>query len=178
MKKGLNLKKLAASAVLTALGVALSPLSIPVGPTRVYPWQHMINGVGGVMLGPWYAALTATLIGLIRNGLGTGTIFAFPGGIPGALVVGFAHRYLLRKDHAALTEPIGTGLGGVLSGLAVAPAALQAGVIKAAMPLQLFVGAFLASSIPGSVIGYLALVALRRTKILEQFAEEIGGGFT
>lgn len=171
MEKSLNIKRLAASAVLTALGVALSPLFIPVGPTKVYPWQHMINGVAGVMLGPWYAALIATLIGLIRNGLGTGTIFAFPGGIPGALVVGFVYRYLLRRDYAALTEPIGTGLGGVLSALVVAPVAFQAGIIKAVMPLQVFVAAFLASSIPGSIIGYLALIALRRTKILQQFTE-------
>jgi len=171
MEKSLNIKRLAASAVLTALGVALSPLFIPVGPTKVYPWQHMINGVAGVMLGPWYAALIATLIGLIRNGLGTGTIFAFPGGIPGALVVGFIYRYLLRRDYAALTEPIGTGLGGVLSALVVAPMAFQAGIIKAVMPLQVFVAAFLASSIPGSIIGYLALIALRRTKILQQFTE-------
>lgn len=171
MEKSLNIKRLAASAVLTALGVALSPLFIPIGPTKVYPWQHMINGVTGVMLGPWYAALIATLIGLIRNGLGTGTVFAFPGGIPGALVVGFIYRYLLRKDYAALTEPIGTGLGGVLSALVVAPMAFQAGIIKAVMPLQVFVAAFLASSIPGSIIGYLALIALRRTKILQQFTE-------
>ncbi|MEM2122220.1 MAG: energy coupling factor transporter S component ThiW [Candidatus Bathyarchaeia archaeon] len=164
----LEVKTLSVSAVLTALGVALSPLSIPVGPAKIYPWQHMINGVAGVMLGPWYAALVATLVGLVRNGLGTGTIFAFPGGIPGALIVGFLHRHLIRKDYAALTEPIGTGLGGVLSALVVAPVAFHAGIIKAVMPLQLFVGAFLASSIPGSVIGYLALVALRRTGILQQ----------
>ncbi|MBS7644618.1 MAG: energy coupling factor transporter S component ThiW [Candidatus Bathyarchaeia archaeon] len=168
MKESLRVKKVTASAVLTALGVALSPLFIPMGPTKVYPWQHMINGVAGVMLGPWYAALIATLVGLIRNGLGTGTIFAFPGGIPGALTVGFLHRHLIRRDYAALAEPIGTGLGGVLSALVVAPMALHTGVIKAAMPLQLFVGAFLASSIPGSIVGYLVLIALRRTGILQQ----------
>ncbi len=128
----------------------------------------MINGISGVMLGPWYAALIAIFIGTIRNGLGTGTIFAFPGGIPGALVVGLVYRYLYKRDLAALTEPIGTGLGGVISALIVAPLMFQVGVISSVLPLHLFIAAFLASSIPGAVIGYVVLKVLRRIGVIEK----------
>ena len=80
-------KKIALTAVLIALTVVLSPFYIPLGTTKCFPAQHLMNAVAGVLLGPWYAALMALATGTIRNILGMGTIYAFPGGIPGALVV-------------------------------------------------------------------------------------------
>jgi len=127
----------------------------------------MVNAIAGVLLGPWYAAVMATAAGVVRNMLGTGTIFAFPGGIPGALVVGFTHRYLLKRDYAALTEPIGTGLiGAALSALIVGPIAMELGIIGKTMTFDAFVVAFLASSIPGSILGFVALLAVRRGGVL------------
>ncbi|MEM2896597.1 MAG: energy coupling factor transporter S component ThiW [Candidatus Bathyarchaeia archaeon] len=154
------------SIVLTAVAIVLSPFYIPAGPTKLYPAQHMINAISGVLLGPWYAIIIATMAGVIRNLLGTGTIFAFPGGIPGALIVGLLHRYVLKKDYAALTEPIGTALGAFLSALLIAPMAFQFGVIKSIMPLQVFLIAFLISSIPGSFIGFTVILLLRKTGIV------------
>ncbi|MFN3621855.1 MAG: energy coupling factor transporter S component ThiW, partial [Nitrososphaerales archaeon] len=99
VKKAVRAKKVALLAVFIALGVALSiyPGSIPVGPTKVFPFQHMINGILGVALGPWYAAVAALATGLLRISIGTGTIFALPGGIPGALVVGIVYRYVFKS---------------------------------------------------------------------------------
>jgi|GEM_PF-5345547 len=109
------------SGVLVALCVALSGLYFPVGPTKVYPFQHMVNAIAGVLLGPWWAALIATLAAVIRNLLGVGTIFAFPGGIPGALVVGLLYRWI-KRDWVAFLEPLGTGLiGATLSAWLVVP---------------------------------------------------------
>jgi energy coupling factor transporter S component ThiW len=159
-------RRVAATAVMAATAVALSPLSFPIGPTKVYPAQHMINGVGGVLLGPWYAVLVAAVAAILRNALGTGTIFAFPGGIPGALTVGLFHRYLWKKDYAALTEPVGTALGAVISALVIAPFAFQSGAIKSVLPLETFLIAFLASSIPGSVLGFAILLVLRKSRNL------------
>ena len=165
-KERSNTRKIAQAAVLAATAVALSPLSLPIGPTRVYPAQHMINGVGGVLLGPWYAMLVALIAAVVRNALGTGTIFAFPGGIPGALIVGLVHRYLWRRDYAALTEPVGTACGAVISALLVAPLAFQLGFIKSILALEAFVVAFLISSVPGSILGLTALLVIRRSKSL------------
>ncbi|MDO9509074.1 MAG: energy coupling factor transporter S component ThiW, partial [Thermovirgaceae bacterium] len=46
------LRKLVLTALLSAAGVLLSSLSIPLGPTRCFPFQHAINVIAGVLLGP------------------------------------------------------------------------------------------------------------------------------
>ena len=150
-------KRAALGAVLTALTVSLSTFYIPLGTTKCFPAQHMVNGVAGVLLGPWYAAVMAVATGTIRNTLGLGTLYAFPGGIPGALVVGLVHRYLLKNDSAALSEPIGTvAVGATLSALVLAP------MQGHSLTLYFFWTAFAASSIPGAFLGYVVLKALRR----------------
>jgi energy coupling factor transporter S component ThiW len=151
-------RPVALAAVLIAVATALSPLSIPVGPTKVFPIQHMTNAIAGVLLGPVYAVFIAVVVGILRNALGTGTFFAFPGGIPGALVVGLLHKYLVKKDFTAFSEPVGTSVGGAVSWLIV-----QAGFIKSSLSLLGFISAFLASSIPGSILGFIVLVMIRRS---------------
>jgi len=173
-RKTIETKKLAQATILTALAVALSPIFFPVGPTKCLPWQHMVNVLAGILLGPLYAVVVATVAGVLRNLLGTGTIFAFPGGIPGALIVGLVHKFLQKaaprwSDLAAFTEPIGTGLiGAALSALIVAPIALGYGVIKTVMPLTGFIIAFSVSSIAGTILGFLALIALRKSGVAPQ----------
>ncbi|MGQ9631572.1 MAG: energy coupling factor transporter S component ThiW [bacterium] len=158
-----ELRKLVYTALLSAMAIALSSfMIIPVGPTKVQPIQHAMNVIAGVLLGPWYAALGALVVGLVRNALGTGTLFAFPGGIPGALVVGLAYKYI-KRDWVGLLEPIGTGpIGATISYFIVAPL-----IGKTGMTLWFFQMAFLASSIPGSVLGLLAVLAIKRWKVDE-----------
>lgn len=170
-RKTSKAKKMAQTAILTALAVALSPVFFPVGPTKCLPWQHMVNVLAGILLGPVYAVAVATIAGLLRNLIGTGTIFAFPGGIPGALIVGLVHKFLQKvaprwSDLAAFTEPVGTGLiGAVLSSLIVAPLAFGYGVIKTVMPLTGFIIAFSVSSIAGTILGFLVLIGLRKSGV-------------
>ncbi|MBS7630897.1 energy coupling factor transporter S component ThiW [Candidatus Bathyarchaeota archaeon] len=181
--------KIALSAVLTALGVILSPLfSIPMPPIKAYPIQHCINAISGVVLGPFWAVIVATMIGIIRNLLGTGTFFAFPGGIFGGLVVGLVYKYLWRNDLSALTESIGTVVIGATVGYAfisgLAPGEVSYvlgmpvrgvsstmwGVSGGMWVLWLMFGA---SSIPGSFLGFLCLKALRRAGVLKTVSEKI-----
>jgi len=160
VKKQINklvTKRLTLGAVFTALTVALSTFYIPIGATKVFPIQHMMNGLAGVLLGPWYAALVALATGSIRNLLGLGTLYAYPGGIPGAIVVGLVYRYLGESDYATLTEPIGTVvIGATLSALILAPMQGQG------LTLYFFWTAFAVSSVPGSILGYIVLKSLRR----------------
>jgi len=155
------IKQIALSAILTALAVILSPLFIQLGTTKCFPIQHMINAIAGILLGPWYAAIVALTTGMIRNALGLGTIYAFPGGIPGALVVGFLRNHL-KDDYAALTEPLGTVMiGATLSALIFAP------WLGHPFSLFFFWTAFAASSIPGSILGFIVLKALRRSGVIK-----------
>ncbi|MEM4726266.1 MAG: energy coupling factor transporter S component ThiW [Nitrososphaerales archaeon] len=175
VKKAVRAKKVALLAVFIALGVALSiyPGSIPVGPTKVFPFQHMINGILGVILGPWYAAVAALAIGVLRISIGTGTIFALPGGIPGAIVVGILYRYMSKSRWVPLTEPLGTGIGALVSAFIVAPI-IHAPPIPAAAwawlgltaQWQLFLAAFWASSVPGAILGFIVVLALEKRGLL------------
>lgn len=157
-------RKLVLTAVFAAVPVVLSfvPGSIPVAGAKLLPWQHMTNAVAGVVLGPWYAALAATLAAILRNLFGVGTLLAFPGGIPGAIVVGLAYR-TWRHSWAGLLEPLGTGpVGATLGSLLVAPL-----FMGKAIPLATLLPLFLASSVPGAVLGWLVLQALARARIPE-----------
>ncbi len=156
-----------------ALGVTLSvfPGSVPVGPTRVFPFQHMINALAGILLGPAYAAFIALAIGMLRIGFGTGTIFAIAGGVPGAIVVGLVYHYVIKKDEVALTEPFGTAAGALISALLVAPtigAAQLPTFLGVTAQWELFTIFFLMSSIPGAVLGYILVKALRRGGVIDR----------
>ncbi|MDI6755768.1 MAG: energy coupling factor transporter S component ThiW [Thermodesulfobacteriota bacterium] len=161
MEKMTEVRKLVLTALLAALAVLLSGIHFPVGPTKVFPFQHMVNALAGVIIGPWYGALSALIAGIIRNAIGTGTVFAFPGGIPGVIVVGLMYRWV-RKDWVALTEPLGTGVIGVLLVVLI-----LSPLMGKEFAFAFFFTAFMASSVPGSIIGYLLLKTLRKTKFLE-----------
>lgn len=180
--------QIALSAVLTALGVILSPLfSIPMPPIKAYPLQHCINIIAGVMLGPSWAVIIAIMIGIIRNLLGTGTFFAFPGGVFGGLVVGLVCKYLWRSDFSAFTENLGTVVIGAtvgysfVSGLAPGETSYVLGMpVRGVSPTMWGISGgmwvlwlmFGASSIPGSILGFLCLKALRRTGVLKRISEK------
>ncbi len=175
-------KQVSLFVVLTALGIIIAPfLWFPFFTTKAYPGQHLINALAGVMLGPWWAAAAATLIGIIRNALGIGTIYAFPGGIPGGIVVGLVYLLTRRARRpvirylAALAEPIGTVLiGGTLSLAVIAPIIGDPRLLGAIAQyglhqfLPIFWSGWALSSIPGSISGYFILLALDRLGVMSQ----------
>jgi len=109
-------RKVARAVILVAIGVAISPFtSIPIGIAKINPAQHFVNVVGAVLLGPWWAAGIALVIGILRNALGAGTLLAFPGGMIGAFLAGLAYRYTQNIYLGALGEIIGTGILGAAS---------------------------------------------------------------
>ena len=152
-----SLRKGTLAGLFVAAAILLSGIYFPMGPTKCYPFQHAVNVVAGAVLGPWWAAGAAFTASLIRNIMGTGTLFAFPGSIPGAITAGLAFRFF-RKPWAALGEPLGTGLvGAPLSALILGPAM---GKSAGLLALQ---AAFLASSIPGALVGMAVLHVLERS---------------
>jgi len=158
------LRKAAAAGGLAAAGVVLSFVYIPVGPVKCFPFQHAINVIAGITLGPLWAVGAAFTTSLIRNMIGTGSLFAFPGSIFGALFVGFASEILpcRFKWTAALAEPLGTGIIG-----AWASAVIIAPVISKNLGFAFLSVSFLISSIPGSILGILVLYCLKKRKCIE-----------
>lgn len=101
--------------MMTALGVSLSAFSIPVGASRCFPIQHLLNVLAGVFLGPGYALGFSFSTALLRNLLGTGSLLAFPGSMAGALLGALLYRINGKIWAAIAGEIVGTGiLGGIL----------------------------------------------------------------
>lgn len=154
-------RRVAQAVILVAIAVALSPIFIPLGFIKLFPAQHMINVLGGAMLGPWYAVGIAAAAAIIRNLLGVGTPLAFPGGMIGAFLAGWAYILFRRTYAAAIGEVLGTGLlGALVSVWLVAPM-----IMKKTMAVSVMIGAFSASSAAGALLGLLALQLLRKAGI-------------
>jgi len=155
-------KKLTYSALLTAIGViAGNFLYIPVGASKCFPVQSVINVLGGIILGPTYGVIIAFGISLIRNILGTGTLLAFPGSMLGALLAGLLYKYTKNDLMAVLGEIVGTGIIGAL--VAYPIAALILGKKVAAL---FFVIPFSVSAIGGGIIAFIIIKFFDKTKIL------------
>ncbi len=154
----------AQAVVLVAIGVALAPLtSFPVGIAKVNPTQHFVNVLGAVLLGPWWAVANAAIIGAIRNALGVGTPLAFPGGMIGAFLSGYAYRYTRNIFAAAAGEVVGTGIiAALFSGLIFAPV-----VMNKTMALSVLVLSFLLSTLIGTIVALIALRGLQAAGIIE-----------
>lgn len=178
------IKKLALVIVFSAMGTVISPFTwFYAFGTKANPAQHMINALLGVLAGPLWAALAAIIIGAIRNMLGIGTIYAFPGGIPGGIVVGLAYWMFKRLKRSgktalisALTEPIGTVLiGAPLALFLIAPWMGPQGYSETLLDLTANEGPMLAfltfgfwwalSCVPGSIAGFVILLILNRMGI-------------
>lgn len=154
-------RDIARAALLVALAVALSPFFIPVGISKCYPAQHLINVVAAVVLGPAHAVTIAFLAALIRNILGLGTLLAFPGGMIGALLAGLAYRAFKNTWAAGLGEVLGTGvIGALVSAWLVGPVLLEKSMAAGAL-----IAAFSLSSAGGAIVGLLALKFLRKVNL-------------
>ena len=153
-----RIRKLTLAGLFAALAVLLSLFAVPVGGARVLPFQHAINAVAGVMLGPWWAAGSALVAAGLRISFGLGTPFALVGSPFGAIAVGLVYRYW-RRDEAALFEPVGTVLVGAPLGAILISPFLDLGAAGGTVALMI---SFALSSIPGAILGYVLLKALRR----------------
>lgn len=144
--------------LLAAVGtLSAHVLGVPVGLARVFPVQHAINVIAGVLLGPGPAVAIALVVSLLRNMLGLGTLFAFPGSVFGAWLAGAAYRATGRPVAAAVGEVMGTGVIGALAAFWMAR-----GLLGQEAAAATFVISFLASSIAGAVIGLVVLRAVDR----------------
>lgn len=146
-------QKLTLTAMMMAIGTLTSHLLfIPLGIVKVFPVQHFINVLSAVLLGPYYAVAQAFGISLLRNLMGTGSVFAFPGSMIGALLAAYLFKKTNKIMFAFAGEVVGTG---ILGAIACHPiATLFLGKEAALFGL---VPAFLVSSLAGASIGFVML---------------------
>ncbi len=163
-----NLKKLAVSGMFVALAVSLSTFAIPIGASKCFPIQHMVNVLSAVILGPWYGVAIAFCTSLIRNLLGTGTLLAFPGSMVGAFCCGLIYQATKKISLTAVAEVIGTG---ILGGIAAYP--LAAFVMGKDAALFTYVVPFLVSTLGGSLIAVILVAIMQKNGLLHRLTEMI-----
>ncbi len=165
-----SIKKLSVAGLLVAAGVACSTFSIPVGASKCFPIQHMVNVLAGVLLGPAYGVGMAFATSLLRVMMGTGSLLAFPGSMIGALLCGLLYRSTQKLTLACFGEVFGTGVLGALAAYPVATFIMskQAAVFAYVLP-------FIVSSFGGAAISFLLISALQKTKALEGMKSILSG---
>jgi energy coupling factor transporter S component ThiW len=160
-------KKLTYSALLAAVGIVSGNIIyIPVGASKCFPIQHLINVISAVTLGPFYGVAIAFVISLVRNMLGTGTLLAFPGSMIGALLAGLIFKYTKKDYLAVLAEIIGTGIIGAIVAYPVA-----AYILGKHVAVLFYVVPFLISTTGGSIIAFIILRALKTSKAFNNTIE-------
>jgi len=164
-------KKLVAAAMLTALGVALSAFYIPIGASKCFPIQHLINVIAGVILGPAYAVLAAFCTSLIRNIMGTGSLLAFPGSMIGAFLAGIVYSKTKKLYCACIGEVLGTGILGGISSYPIATLIMgkEAAIFTYVIP-------FLISTAGGSIIAVILLYSMKKTGALDYIISLMNSG--
>lgn len=160
----MDIKRVTLAGVLVAVAVLMSAFSIPIGPARCFPVQHLVNVLAAVLLGPFYGVAMAFVTSVLRLSLGTGTLLAFPGSMCGALLSGLAYRRYGKQWAAFLGEVIGTGVLGALLAFPVA-----AFLLSRSVAIFAFVIPFGISTLGGSVIALVLLKALKKTHVIEKW---------
>ncbi len=163
--KNTNTKKMVIAGLLIALAVVGSTFSFPVGMAKCAPVQHMVNVLAAVVLGPWYGVVMAFITSLIRVLTGLGSLMAFPGSMCGALLAGLLYKAGKKLPFACVGELFGTS---IIGGLLAYPVALLLMGNKTAA-LFGYILPFFISSLGGTVISAVIIIALKKTKALERF---------
>lgn len=153
-------RKLTYTAILAAITTASSSVVyIPLGFAKIFPIQHFVNVLSAVMLGPWYAVMGAFLTSTMRNILGTGSVFAYPGSMIGALLAALLYQKTKKLSYAAIGEVIGTG---ILGAIATYPIATL--LLGQEATLFGFIPAFTMSSFAGALLGFILLKVMVQNK--------------
>ena len=157
-------RKMTITSVLVALNVVLSMfIIIPIGPIRAAPVQHLINVLSVVLTGPW-AIVQAFLSSTIRIMMGTGSPFAYPGSMLGAILAFILYRRFRKIGLCAVGEVIGTG---IIGSLATFPLIMVLGLDRDFF--WVLAPAFLVSTMIGSAVSWFLLRQLEEKGVLKQF---------
>ena len=150
-KTQLRTKKMVLTAMLACLAFVLN--------TYVYfpsmaPFQHFVDVIAAVLLGPWYACAAAFLCGIMRMMSGR-TIQAVVGAVFGPILVG---------------EVAGTGLLGAMTAY---PLMKLFYGLDAQSPLY-YIPLYTPAALVGGGMGVAALLIFKRSGLLNRMLAELG----
>ncbi|MGN0316906.1 MAG: energy coupling factor transporter S component ThiW [Lachnospira sp.] len=168
MKNNQKLTKLIFLAMMVAVGVVISPILRVEG---MCPMAHFINVTCAVMLGPWYALICATAIGIIRMVTMGIPPLALTGAVFGAFLSGLLYRLSRGKIvFAFLGEVIGTGIIGAIVSYPVMTFIWG----RTGLTWFFYVPSFTAGTLIGGSIAFIFLKQLQKAKLLSRFQTALG----
>lgn len=166
------LVKMITLAMLVAIGVVISPIlrvESPFG--NMCPMAHLINIVCGVLMGPWWSLLCATLIGVLRMLFMGIPPLALTGAVFGAVLSGLFYRLSNgRILFAVLGEIIGTGIIGAIASYPVMTYLWG----KTGLTWLFYVPSFIVGTLIGGTIAFIFLSALKKSSVLSQMQKSLG----
>lgn len=161
----LSTRKMVLTAMLACLAFVLN--------TCVYfpsmaPFQHFVDVVAAVLLGPWYACAAAFLCGIMRMMTGR-TIQAVVGAIFGPILGGLLYRKFKNFWVVVIGETVGTGLLGAMTAYPLMKAFYG---LDAQSPFY-YIPFYTPSAVVGALMGVAVLLILQKTGVLRRMQEQI-----
>ena len=132
------------------------------------PFQHFVDVVAAVFLGPWYACAAAFLCGIMRMMSGR-TFQAVAGAVFGPILGGLLYRKTKSIWLTVVGEVIGTGIIGALVSY---PLMRLFYGLDAQNPLY-YIPFYTPSAVVGGIMGVMAVLLLKRAKVLDRFLAEL-----
>ena len=155
--------------VLTALFACLAfVLNTFVYFPAMAPFQHFVDVLAAVFLGPWYACAAAFLCGVMRM-LSGRTIQAVVGAVFGPILGGLLYRKFHNFWVVLVGEVIGTGLVGAM--VAYPLMRLFYG-LDAQSPFY-YIPFYTPSAVVGGCMGVAVLLILKRTGTLDRMLNQL-----
>lgn len=162
---GISVCKLVLTAMFACLGYVLS--------TFVYfpsmaPFQHFVNVLAAVFVGPWYGFAAALLTGLMRMASGR-TIQAVVGAVFGAFLSGLLYRKTQKLWAALVGEVIGTGF---ISAMVAYPLMRLFYGLPQHSPFY-YIPFYTPSSLMGGCMALAVLFILKRSGTLDRMLDQL-----
>lgn len=132
------------------------------------PFQHFVNVLAAVFLGPWYGFAAAFLTGVLRMMSGR-TIQALVGAVFGAFLSGLLYQKTKCLWAAVVGEVVGTGF---ISAMVAYPLMKLWYGLDAQSPFY-YIPFYTPSSMMGAFLAVLVLGVLRRSGVLQRLLDDI-----
>ena len=164
MKKR-SVRKMVLTAMLACLAFVLN--------TFVYfpamaPFQHFVNVIAAVFLGPWYGCAAAFLCGVLRM-LSGRTIQAIAGAVFGPILGGLLYEKTRNIYLTFVGEVVGTGFVGALVSY---PLMKWLYGLDAQSPFY-YIPYYTPSALVGAGMGVAVLLILKRSGVLSRMLNEL-----
>lgn len=166
MKKGFcSTQKLVLTAMLSCMAFVLNTF---VHFPAMAPFQHFVNAIAAVTIGPWLGALAGLMTGIFRMACGS-DIGSVTGAIFGPMLGGLLYRQFHSLKAVWVGEVIGTG---VIGAMASYPFFKLFYGLDAQSPLY-FIPFYTPSAMMGASMGVAVLAILQKTGTLARLQREL-----